>query len=87
VRGATAGNSGLCEWFDSHTVQVCHLIEGTDSATICQSGDSGGPVIVVDDNTGGATAVATIVGGSETDCYGETIGQEESASNTTLLVG
>ena len=44
-------------------------------------------VIVVDDNTGGATAVATIVGGSETDCYGETIGQEESASNTTLLVG
>jgi hypothetical protein len=28
VRGATAGYSGLCEWFDKHTVEDCNLIEG-----------------------------------------------------------
>jgi hypothetical protein len=87
VRGATAGYSGLCEWFDKHTVEDCNLIEGTDTSTICQSGDSGGPTFVVNGNTGGVYAVGTIVGGASNDCFAETIGWEESASETALLLG
>lgn len=85
VQGATVGGSDLCVWFDDDTVLDCNLIEGTDSSTICQLGDSGGPVFVVDGTTGDVYAVGTVVGEDDgTTCWAEMIGEEESVSNTTL---
>lgn len=88
VRGVPVKSVGSCQSFatDFGIEEVCHLVEGKSGGTICQPGDSGGPIY---QHTTGSeyapvNAVATIVGGSSTDCYGEEIGQEERVSNTHL---
>ncbi len=83
VRGASVGDNDLCQVVGG--IETCHLIEGTDSNTICQGGDSGGPVYVHIDDTGTVNAVGEIDLGSSTDCYAFEIGEAESSSNTTIL--
>lgn len=91
VRGVTALSSGgMCQWFDNHTVEDCHLIEGYDNTVVCEGGDSGGPSYVVDSSTGGAYAVGTVVGCSSSGgtyfAWAELIDQELSKSSTALLL-
>jgi hypothetical protein len=88
VRGVPVKSVGSCQFFSSPAglEEVCHMVEGASGGTICQNGDSGGPMY---QHTTGSeyapvNAVATIVGGSSNDCFGEEIGQEETVSNTHL---